>query len=379
MNDAPGHIALIDYVGSKSGMDFYSLELLKALQNKGYTCSCFSNFEDPTEGKVRIERTFKTHTPDPVLPRIFDFCYGYWKATWRAKRNRSSAVIHHYYGAELKELFALGLSFILRLRIVLIVHDVSALGSSDKAWIRNRAFRMAGQLVVHNAFSKKELISILPQHLHSKIDIIRHGNYLSLAETSIKKSDARLLLGIPDDKKIILFFGQIKKAKGLDVLLDAMSAIDSDIHLIIAGKARKTSLEVYQSKIENSSFLKRVSARFAYIDNTTRDYYFRAADAIIIPYLHIYQSGVLLMAMSYGLPAIASNLEPIREVIQDGENGVLFNTADHNGLAQKVNETFGNQERLHTMGQNAKTTMKKEYNWQTIADHYHEVIQKLKR
>jgi len=75
-----------------------------------------------------------------------------------------------------------------------------------------------------------------------------------------------------------------------------------------------------------------------YIENEERDLFFRAANCLVIPYRKIFQSGVLIMGMSYLLPCIASDLPANRELIEDGTSGFLFENENSASLAETMNK-----------------------------------------
>ena len=97
-------------------------------------------------------------------------------------------------------------------------------------------------------FSSKEILKISPL-VTEKIFIIPHGNYIPFITVDNDQEKARDYLDIDRSKKVLLFFGMIKKVKGLDLLLTAFSRIikrHSDIVLLIAGKSWKNDFSYYK-------------------------------------------------------------------------------------------------------------------------------------
>jgi D-inositol-3-phosphate glycosyltransferase len=161
--------------------------------------------------------------------------------------------------------------------------------------------------------------------------------------------------------------------KGLDVLIHALPAVDQDIHLIIAGKPWKDDFTFYQSLIEKYQLSNRVKLFIRYIDDQERELFLKSADLLIIPYRKIYQSGVLLMGMSYRLPVLASDVEANRELIKDQYNGLLFKNGDPNDLAEKINAFFKNSNK-QSIVDNAFQIMQEKHNWNEIAAKYKKVL-----
>ena len=104
-----------------------------------------------------------------------------------------------------------------------------------------------------------------------------------------------------------------------------------------------------------------VITRFEYIPNDEIENYFQSCSAVILPYKKIYQSGVALLSMSYGLPIITSDLEPFKELIIHGENGFIFESNSPNELA-KLLIKISNYD-LSKISLNSYETAKNKYSW----------------
>ncbi len=83
----------------------------------------------------------------------------------------------------------------------------------------------------------------------------------------------------------------------------------------------------------------RYCSNYVYPDDET-EVYFKAADALVLPYTDIYQSGVLSLGYSFGLPTIATEVGSFREEIIEGETGLICRPADPADLAQAIERYF---------------------------------------
>ena len=169
--------------------------------------------------------------------------------------------------------------------------------------------------------------------------------------------------------KYLLFFGQIKDSKGLEILLYALPKVRNNVKLIIAGNPWKTNIKKYDKIIEKLKLSEQIIRLYRFISDSERDILFNACECNILPYKKIYQSGVLLMSLSYGLPVIASNLEANREIITNNENGLLFNSYNSEHLAEKINFLLPNNNLQNKISTNAILTAQK-YSWDKIANSY---------
>jgi glycosyltransferase involved in cell wall biosynthesis len=101
--------------------------------------------------------------------------------------------------------------------------------------------------------------------------------------------------------------------------------------------------------------------------------FFAAADAIVLPYRRGYESGVALMAMSYGLPVIASDIPSMKETIENESTGTLFRSGDSGDLCDAVRNALANRSRLNAMANCARERMESERSWAFIGGRTKEV------
>ena len=77
-----------------------------------------------------------------------------------------------------------------------------------------------------------------------------------------------------------------------------------------------------------------------YIPDEETELYFKAADVLVLPYRHIYQSGVLFLGYSFGLPVLAADVGPLKDEIVEGKTGFVFRPEDSVGLATTIEQYF---------------------------------------
>jgi len=148
-----------------------------------------------------------------------------------------------------------------------------------------------------------------------------YDNYGNIVDMDI----AREKLGIPKDSKCLLFFGFIRKYKGLDILLEAMAdprIADMDIQLIVAGEYYGDR-EYYESLIGRLDIRARLYLFTDFIPNTEVKYYFSAADCIVQPYRTATQSGISQIAYHFEKPMIVTNVGGLPEIVPDGKAGFV--------------------------------------------------------
>ena len=354
-------IAIIDHVGCKAGMDSYSGSLAQGFIDIGVECFLFSNFEIAGAKNYSLFRKQKGSKISSVLNQIVPF----WKAGKICKKNNMEECMVHFFSFEIKDLIALRILRFFGLKILGIVHDVEHLAGKGDVYREKILNEFCDKIMVHNTFSKDALLKLYPS-LESKTKVIPHMNFHNLPSGKDER-ELRAKWKMQEGKKYLLFFGQIKDAKGLDILLGAMSKTDSSIHLIIAGRVWQTSFDKYEQAIAHYGLKDRVQAHIRFITDDERDELFTACDAIILPYKIIYQSGVMQVAMSYRIPIVSSDIPPFREMMGNDVYGTLFESENANDLAEKINLTLVNSKEMKEKSVRAHEMAREKFSNKQIA------------
>ena len=141
----------------------------------------------------------------------------------------------------------------------------------------------------------------------------------------LPKTEARMHLGLPADEKIILFFGFIRKYKGLDLLFEAMAlpAIkNAGIRLLVAGEFYEEE-KGYQEQIDLLGIREQLYLRTDFIPDSEVKYYLSAADAVIQPYRNATQSGVTPLAYHFEKPMLVTNVGGLPALVPDKKVGLV--------------------------------------------------------
>jgi len=365
-------IALIDPVGMKAGMDFYNVSLLKNMARLGYETWLFSNFHSEVQG-VHIKHSFNNIGVPKVLAIFNNFIY-FISAVRFCKKAGVSWLILHLFRGGLFDLVTIGLARVMGLRILLIVHDVKSLDKIVLPFTRRFILKHFNHSkMVHNRFSYDQL-SLEINGSMGNVHIIPHGNYTELAEGD---HTGRPVSGFTPvkDRRYLLFFGQLKKVKGLDILINALGMADTSFHLVIAGRESDDTFSAYRQMIIQQGLGDRVILLNRFISNVERDALLRLCEAVVLPYRKVYQSGVLLMAMSYSKTVIVSDLPPNREVISDQENGLLFTSGDPRSLAAVLENLYHRRYDSASMQVRALQSVQAANSWSDIASRYARILE----
>ncbi|HEY6505223.1 MAG TPA: glycosyltransferase [Chitinophagaceae bacterium] len=152
--------------------------------------------------------------------------------------------------------------------------------------------------------------------------LVQHPLYDTFGDI-ISKADARRHLGLPEYEKIVLFFGFIRKYKGLDILFDAMTHLkDSGIRLLVAGEFYEDE-KTYTEQIEKLGIADQLILRTDFIPDSEVKYYLCAADAVIQPYRNATQSGVTPLAYHFEKPMVVTNVGGLPGLVPHHKVGLV--------------------------------------------------------
>jgi glycosyltransferase involved in cell wall biosynthesis len=234
-------------------------------------------------------------------------------------------------------------------RVVLTAHNVNA-GRRDCNDTRlNRLtlriqYRLADHIFVHTEKMKLERIEefgVQP----ARVTVIPYGINNAVPNTHLTPAEARQRLGIRDGERTILFFGRIAPSKGLEYLTSVFQRIPArpeDYRLIIAGMPNdwERYWTVIREAIREDVQRGRILLRAEFIPDDEMEVYFKAADILVLPYRHIYQSGVLFLGYSFGLPVLAADVGSLKDEIVEGRIGFVFRPEDSDDLARAIERYF---------------------------------------
>jgi glycosyltransferase involved in cell wall biosynthesis len=198
-----------------------------------------------------------------------------------------------------------------------------------------------------------------------------HPLYDNFGEAQSKKA-ARSYLNISAAKNIILFFGFIRKYKGLDLLLEAMKILkdrkekDHSITLpllLIAGEFYDEELQ-YTKLIKDLGIEALLDLRTHFIADQEVKYYLSAADFVIQPYKNATQSGVTPLAYHFEKPMLVTNVGGLADMVPDNVAGVVVEP-NANAIADGI-------QKLYQLGENYYLPQlrkeKEKYNWNHLTD-----------
>jgi D-inositol-3-phosphate glycosyltransferase len=187
-----------------------------------------------------------------------------------------------------------------------------------------------------------------------------HPLYTAFGE-KIPKQKARLTLHLKQDDRVILFFGLIRKYKGLDLLIEAFSLLKANPHnkLLIAGEFYEDK-QPYLDLISKHKLEEQIILLNQFIPNDDVKYYFSAADIVALPYRSATQSGVTQVSFHFEVPTLVTNVGGLGEIIPHNVAGYVVEP-NPQAIASSLEDYFeNNKEQAFTEGMKQE---KQKYEW----------------
>lgn len=190
--------------------------------------------------------------------------------------------------------------------------------------------------------SEKVLADLRTIEPNKPAQTVVHPLYDNFGEP-IATAEARQHLNIPLEKKVLLFFGFIRKYKGLDILFDAIKIIKdeqllNDFELLVAGEFYGDK-QAYLDQIKNLGIEDVLDLRTNFIPDSEVKNYLCAADVVVQPYRNATQSGVTPLAYHFEIPMIVTNVGGLPNLVPNGKVGLV---AEPNAasIAQTIQSFF---------------------------------------
>jgi len=190
----------------------------------------------------------------------------------------------------------------------------------------------------------------------------------------VDKQEARKWMDIPSQDKYILFFGFIRKYKGLDLLLEAMADSrirQSKIKLIIAGEYYGDQA-FYESMMENLQLEPAIIKRTDFIPNEEVRYYFSAADLVVQPYKTATQSGISQLCYHFEKPMVVTNVGGLPEIVPHQKAGYVVEQ-NKTAIADAILQ-FYEEEKEKVFIKEIKE-LKKQFGWDVMVKEIKELME----
>jgi glycosyltransferase involved in cell wall biosynthesis len=227
-------------------------------------------------------------------------------------------------------------------RVIALVHNAIPHEKRffDKSFARY-FFKRCFAFIVMSDTVKNDLLNLIPR---AKIIQLHHPIYQQY-KPRYDRQTACQNLNIEAEKRNILFFGLIRRYKGLDILIDAFGKLNSsNYQLLVAGECYG-DFQPYREQIDALPNRENVKVWEEYIPDDMVTTLFSAADLLVLPYREATQSGVTALAIQLETPMIGTNAGSLGEYIQRSGTGMAVEKNSADALAQAIAEFFRGDKR----------------------------------
>lgn len=210
------------------------------------------------------------------------------------------------------------------------------------------------KVITVSNFSRKKLIeSGVPPH---RVEVIPNGvDVEKYDEVKIRKSD----------KPRVIYVGRLIRYKHVDDLLIAFSRLDLDAELYVVGEGpEKENLEALAKKLG----IDKKVAFTGFMSEPRKIELLKSSHVLVLPSTTEGFGIVLVEAMAAKTPVIAADIPVLRELVKDGETGLLFKPRDVEELKTKLALMLGDRTLRDRFSKNAYNLVKKEFTWDRIVE-----------
>jgi glycosyltransferase involved in cell wall biosynthesis len=180
-----------------------------------------------------------------------------------------------------------------------------------------------------------------------RIRVVTIGLNEEVPEPGLSGRECRGRLGLPSEGLIALFLGKVEPYKGVDRLIEAWSGLKTTgARLALVGWCGDAAYAArLRSAIEGSDRREQIQWRESYVTNEEMGLWLTACDVVVLPYRHIYQSGVIFVCLRFGVPVVATDVGSMAEFI-DTQSGVITKSNDVAGIRGALDEFFARRDRF---------------------------------
>jgi len=230
-------------------------------------------------------------------------------------------------------------------------------------------WKLADMLLAVSHYLKDEIIQLYDIS-GSKIEVAYNGVDMSIFKKVRDVQKLKKKLGI-GDKKIILYVGHFGFRKGILYLIEALPKIlkeEPDAFLLcVGGTPEWLRTDIYwrvlTQKLKDADLMTHVKL-VGQVPHQQLPAYYSMADVFAFPSLYESMGKVIIEAMACETPIVASRVGGIREIIREGENGILIEPKNVIDLQKAILTIFQDSQLARKFSHNGRKTVESRFTWE---------------
>jgi glycosyltransferase involved in cell wall biosynthesis len=246
---------------------------------------------------------------------------------------------------------------------------------SSRLWFHAHTwmYRRCDGIIFHTQKSLQEFQSLFGFE-PDRWTVIPHGEYNLFAPSrEISLSQARQALELEQAGQIVLFFGAIRRYKGLDILLEAIACLHAhkqDVRLLVAGApGRDVNIQSFEAQAQQLGVENNVTWHVGYVPHHKVHLYFYASDVVALAHRKVYDSGVLKIAQALGRPAVVTGVGGLPAAVREGQAGLIVPPNDPQALADALDTLLSDTALAKSLAKRGQELAHGEFSWANVAQH----------
>lgn len=286
---------------------------------------------------------------------------------WKIRREKPDLVIFQWWHPYFAPCYWILCRLLGRCRILFVCHNVfpHERFPMDR-FLTKLVLRQGDYFITQSKMDAEDLLSIEKDARYVQAV---HPTYNAFKFEDMSREQARGLLGIGADERVVLFFGFVREYKGLRHLLRAMPLLRGfgmGVRLLVVGDFGDDRQE-YMDLIDELGIGDMLEIHGGYIPDKEVEKYFAASDLVALPYESATQSGIVQIAYGFEKPVVVTDVGGLPDVVTDGETGYVVEPGNPDALAEAVRRYFeeGKEEEFR---RNIEHEAYK-YSWDRMTEH----------
>ncbi len=354
----------------RGGLATYNERLCREFNSQGFECEIQSFSlqypsilfpgktqlsDDPKPTDITIHATLNSINP-----------FNWFKTASRIKKAGYDLVIFRYWLSFMAPVFGTLARLIKRKDNTLVAITDNVISHERKPFEKLLAQYFLNSCDAFLAMSKDIQAQVNQLQAAKTCVYVPHPMY-DMFGPKISKAQAIEMLGLDPNYKYCLFFGFIRKYKGLHLLLESFAKMDTKslkLKLVIAGEFYEDA-NPYHQQIKDLNLADDVILKSDFIPNNQVGLFFCASDIVVQTYISATQSGVTQIAYFYDTPMLVTNVGGLAELVPNNLVGLVCEK-DSEQIASKLAHFF--QQNLEPQMKQAIQTEKQKFTWEYLCN-----------
>lgn len=362
----------------KGGIAHYTDLLCRALREDGNEVQLYTfKFQYP---KLLYKKPQKDMKSSGFGTNDADFCihtlnpFNWIKVAGRIKKQKPELIILQWWHPYFAPCFWSICKLLRREKILFVCHNVFPHERFPLDRLLTKWTLGCGRyFITQSKMDARDLLSVKHDAVYR---VTPHPTYGMFCKQGMSMQKAREQLQIDQGQRVLLFFGFVRKYKGLQYLLEAMKLLkerDFKVQLWVVGDFGEDKDE-YVEQIRTFEIGDQVQMVQGYVPDDEVEKYFAASDLVVLPYLSATQSGIVQIAFGFEKPVLVTEVGGLPDVVTNGKTGYVVEPRSAEMIAEAIMDYYINNRREAFVSQIEKE--KDRFSWKTFVDTLMEMVRR---